>query len=532
MINYFSVCDGIGAAHVAWQDIPELNCVGVSEIEPFPSAVVDHHWQLPNYGDMTKLLTNQQFLDATISLLIGGTPCQSFSVAGLRAGLDDDRGNLSLEFARILYAKRIPTFLWENVPGVLSSNEGADFAAILSAWTGHDLAAQLWAESGIITAATPQNYSIAYRILDAQYFGVPQRRRRVFVVGYLGTDWRPPTAVLFEQDSLRRDFTPSREKRQKPTNTAADSFGTTGVSNTLTCEYGEQAGQDLGNADLLVNQRVNDAVTSKWAKGSGGPAGDEVQNDVLHLPKSYRYVDDKAGIIEDDTAQILKAKGSQTDERSVGAYVVASTIDCRNDVLNEEISGTLQSKENGGHSLNYQNPVVYGIDQSLNINPNHINALLANGNGQVGNGAVAFSQNVREEVRLIGGDGQTTAALTAEQGTHQQTYIAAYGMQSTMIGRNDNAGPGGLGIKEEVSFTLTLQETPALVHTIARRLTPLECERLQGFPDNYTNIQYKGKLAADGPRYKAIGNSWAVPVVKWIGQRIVMVNGIIDNLPK
>jgi len=178
---------------------------------------------------MTLLTKNPIFNDKAIDLLVGGTPCQSFSVAGLRHGLDDSRGNLSLEFVRILITKQPQWFVWENVPGVLSSAAGADFASILSAFTGKTITPQKFAKGGVIqgdpTSENGAGYSIAYRVLDSQYFGVPQRRRRVFVIGHLGADWRPPTAVLFERESLYRDFTPSREPRQKATGTTPISFG-------------------------------------------------------------------------------------------------------------------------------------------------------------------------------------------------------------------------------------------------------------------------------------------------------------------
>jgi DNA-cytosine methyltransferase len=180
-MRYASVCDGIGAVHVAWQPLG-WECAWTSEIEPFPAAVVDHHWKLKNLGDMTKL-TEEMLNDCgPISLLCGGTPCQSFSVAGLRKGLEDPRGNLALRFTQLVGVLRPEWVVWENVPGVLSSGNGRDFGTFLGAL----------AELG---------YGFAYRILDAQWFGVAQRRRRVFVVAN-ARDWRRAAAVLFERESL------------------------------------------------------------------------------------------------------------------------------------------------------------------------------------------------------------------------------------------------------------------------------------------------------------------------------------------
>lgn len=188
-MRYLSVCSGIEAASVAWTPLG-WSPVAFSEIEPFPCAVLTHHYpNVPNWGDMTKFT---DWPDATtVDLLCGGTPCQSFSVAGLRKGLDDPRGNLMLTFGAIAARYRPRWLVWENVPGVLSSNGGRDFGTFLG------MLGQL-------------GYGFAYRVLDAQYFGLAQRRKRVFVVGCLG-DWRRAAAVLFERDSLSGHPAPSRE---------------------------------------------------------------------------------------------------------------------------------------------------------------------------------------------------------------------------------------------------------------------------------------------------------------------------------
>ena len=191
-MKFLSVCSGIEAASVAWNPLG-WKAVAFSEIEPFPCAVLKHHYpDTPNWGDMTKF---KEWPDVSIDLLCGGTPCQSFSVAGLRKGLDDHRGNLMLTFGAIAAKYRPKWLVWENVPGVLSSNGGADFGAFLG------MLGQL-------------GYGFAYRVLDAQYFGVAQRRRRVFVVGCLG-DWHSAAAVLFERHSLQGHPAPSREAGQE-----------------------------------------------------------------------------------------------------------------------------------------------------------------------------------------------------------------------------------------------------------------------------------------------------------------------------
>jgi DNA (cytosine-5)-methyltransferase 1 len=339
-VRYLSICSGIEAASVAWHGLG-WEPVAFSEIEPFPSAVLAHHYpHVPNLGDMTNF---KEWNLGSIDLLVGGTPCQSFSVAGLRKGLHDPRGGLMLTFLEIAQRYRPRWVVWENVPGVLSSNGGRDFGAFLGAL----------AELG---------YGWAYRVLDARWFGVAQRRRRCFVVGCLG-DQAGAAKVLFEREGVRRDTPPSREARQG------------------------------------------------FARGvGGGPAGSGVP----------------------DVAQ------------------------------------TLSSRDYKGPSC--------GRD------------------GLVGN-PIAVAQPVAFKVRG--------------------------GVEVDSAGKA--AGKGYLG-SEETAFTLAATQDQWLAAPPAmqvRRLTPVECERLQGFPDGYTNIPWrKSAESPDGPRYKALGNSMAVPCMKWIGERI------------
>jgi len=253
-VRYLSVCSGIEAATVAWHPLG-WTPAAFSEIEAFPRAVLQHHYpHVPLHGDFTTIEADQY---GPIDLLVGGTPCQSFSIAGLRGGLDDDRGNLALEFLRLAQRTRAKWLVWENVPGVLSSNGGRDFGAILG---------------GMVELG----YGFAYRVLDAQFFGVPQRRRRVFVVGCLG-DWRGSAAVLFERDSLSGHSAPRRQKGEGVAGTLKACAGKSGTPNgaeeadrlviwpaetapTLNAAFGSKLGledQHIRGGGRIVRQQPN-----------------------------------------------------------------------------------------------------------------------------------------------------------------------------------------------------------------------------------------------------------------------------------
>ena len=361
-MNYLSVCSGIEAATVAWHHMG-WKPVGFSEIEKFPSQVLAHHYpQVTNFGDMTKY--KEWKLDDSIGLLVGGTPCQSFSVAGLRKGLEDPRGNLALTYVGILDKFRPKWCIWENVPGVLSSNKGKDFGAFLGAL----------GELG---------YGWAYRVLDAQNFGVAQRRRRVFVVGCLGS-WESAAKVLFESESLSGDTKKGRTKKQETSKYAGRGIAT--ICPTIGCELAKQ----------VNNQMVKNA-------------------EAFYIPEPVTYC--------------IQGGGTTSKSANGSGY-----------------------KEEQSFTLNVID--VHGVATFVDTY-----------NGTIQNGV--------------------SATITA-----------------------DVAGPTHSG--------------PKIMQNMAvRRITPTECERLQGFPDGYTNIK---ENCPDGPRYKALGNSMAVPVMKWIGERINEIN--------
>ena len=380
-MRYGSLCSGIEAASVAWEPLG-WQPAWFAEIEPFPAAVLKHHWpHVPNRGDMSKF---KEWTNEPINLLVGGTPCQSFSVAGLRRGLADPRGNLMLTYLAIANQYRPEWLVWENVPGVLSSNRGRDFAAFLNGL----------AELG---------YGFAYRVLDAQYFGVPQRRRRVFVVSHIG-GWQRAAAVLFERQSLQRHPPTGGATQENP---------------------------------------------AAFIEGSFGAYRQSTAADTLNVCRMRGFGD----YIQDNTASTVKAR----DHKDATDLIVV-------------------------HGR--QDPCT--SDQAFALDCQH------SGNTNV----VCIAGNI--------------------------------------IGRQHHSGGNGVGADDSgICYTLTATDRHAVSDGLqVRRLMPVECEHLQGFPAGHTQIPWRGKPAADcpdGPRYKAIGNSMAVPVMRWIGERIEQVNQIKEQ---
>lgn len=446
-MKYGSVCSGIEAATMAWHSLgwkPQW----FSEIEPFPSAVLQHHYpETPNLGDMTLIHSNPIFNETTIDVLVGGTPCQSFSVAGLRKGMEDSRGNLALEFCRIADKAKPQWIVWENVPGVLSSNGGKDFGSLLGAL----------GELG---------YGFAYRVLDAQYFGVAQRRRRVFLIGYLG-DWRPAAAVLFESESLCRDIAESRSKRQKvaraieggPTPYRKSSRATTKngletwvedeVSNTLNCF-------DVGDVRSTVSVVENTSIED-----------------------------------EKKTALCFKVRGGVSENSGIQGGIPGKSAG-KGYLGSEEKSFTIATSPD---QWLFEDKIVF-----------------------------ALAENTIGRQPLNGGNGD---GFTEGGPMYTLNATGVHGVAVDMY---------NMSINEQTSQTLSssasdINHTGGTIQNArVRRLTPVECERLQGFPDNFTNIPYRKKEESpDGPRYKALGNSMAVPVMAWIGKRIQEVTDIINE---
>jgi DNA (cytosine-5)-methyltransferase 1 len=435
-VRYLSVCSGIEAATVAWHPLGWMPAA-FSEIEAFPRAVLAHHYpEVPLHGDFTTIGADDY---GPIDLLVGGTPCQSFSVAGLRGGLADKRGGLALEFLKLADRKGARWLVWENVPGVLSSNGGRDFGSFLG---------------GLVELG----YGFAYRVLDAQHFGVPQRRRRVFVVGHLG-DWRCAAAVLFERHSLSGHPTPRREKGQAAPTIPSRSSAGGGLGTDFDCDGGLIA--STGDTAHCLN--------------AGGMGRQDYETETL-------------------IAHSLRAEGFDASEDGTGRGTplvpVWSVTQDSCPVAMEEMSPSLK--------------IGTGLDM-----------------GQPP--CIAFT------AKDHGADAQTDLSPTLRAGGHSTSHANAGVMPAVAFSENQQANI----TEHEIMPSLKSgggkpgQSYPAIRQASAvRRLTPVECERLQGFPDDYTLVPYRNKPAADGPRYKALGNSMAVPCMVWLGQRIQRVEDL------
>lgn len=404
-MRYLSLFSGIEACAVAWQPLG-WECVAVAEIEPFCCAVLAHHYpDIPNFGDVTKISEETIKSLGQIDLIVFGSPCQDLSAAGKRQGLKGERSGLFHTAMQIVKWARAHCqcrfALWENVPGAFSSNKGADFAVVVSQMAGlSDITTPKngWGNSG---AALGEHGLVEWRVLDAQYFGLAQRRKRVFALVDFGK-WQDRPPILLKPESLLGYSKKGRVSKQNTTRAAQTTADKTG--------------------------------------------SEQRQDDICY------------GITADITPKI-----------------------------NDNLCGTLKTTGGGG------------VTPPL----------------------VAHAFDARQSFSTQADVAYTLCA------TDYKGPQAVYCLAGNVINRGHQQGGNGKGYQSETAYTLTCADRHAVTGAgVVRRLTPIECERLQGFADDYTKIAYKNKSADDcplSPRYKALGNSMAVPVMRWIGEQIQAV---------
>jgi DNA (cytosine-5)-methyltransferase 1 len=432
-VNFLSVCSGIEAASCALEPLG-FQPIGFAETDKACGRVLAHHFAaVPNFGDFTAIDLGAL---GNVDMLIGGTPCQAFSVAGKRLSLADARGNLTLAFVALAHelarSHGLKLAWWENVPGVLNTPDDA-FGCFLAGLVGaddalHHPAGERWPDAGLVAGPRAR---AAWRILDAQYFGLAQRRRRVFVVASFGD--LDPAAILFERQGLQGNPAPGREAGER-------------VAGTLRASLGKRCGQADGS----------DAADTLVAFGGGNRSGSIEQAATL-TAKGQKCDFEVETFVAQLAATLPAGQNSTGGNRQPGtsaetAATMLVALDCK-----------------AGGETGFAVGDVPG-------------ALRGGGHGG-GHAAVAFDLRGREGGAAFEGP-HDTANIRAANGGSSRSYVA---------------------------------DTWAV-----RRLTPTECERLQGFPDGWTATpDSKGKIQADGVRYKQLGNSMAVPVIAWIGRRIL-----------
>jgi DNA (cytosine-5)-methyltransferase 1 len=574
MMRFGSLCSGIEAASVAWEPLG-WKAAFFAEIDKFPARVLSHYYPAtPNHGDMTKF---KEWPEHAIDLLVGGTPCQSFSVAGLRKGLDDPRGNLALTYLAICERYKPRWVVWENVPGVLSSisHNAPDISPppppVDMEQDGQEMETEddysgeeIHALNSFLAGLSELGYGWSLRVLDAQYWGVAQRRRRVFVVGYLG-DWRPAAAVLFEQQSLFGHPPPSRKTGQgvAPPPGEGTGGGGEGVAGTLgarTCRSTGAQDAEVGHllpvkkwpADIastlnaafgdkqgLEDQHINEGAPlfvpiisrSQAARYDGSPCDDRGP-EILAVP-AYGIPGNWIGRAPENGGNAVEPMAdvapclTKTDRHGVSYAIQAGA--------------TRENPQSGPDGVGVQADHAYTLEARAEVQAVAVfdpNQITSKTNGSVpmpelchtlpaeAKAPITFPANMSGTQRGAGYDLAAAIRTGGESavafgGGEQPDSLAPWAPQGLRVQSSDGTAPT---LMSNPNGGMKLE--PVMQAMQVRRLTPKECERLQGFPDDYTLIPG----AADGPRYKALGNSMAVPVMRWIGERIQMVDDILKEI--
>jgi DNA (cytosine-5)-methyltransferase 1 len=548
-LRFLSVCSGMEAASVAWEPLG-WKAVGFSEIEPFPCAVLAHRFpNTTNYGSLTEY-QSWPLQPGSIDLLVGGTPCQSFSVAGLRKGLADPRGNLALVFLGLADKLKPRWIVWENVPGVLSSDGGRDFGSFLG-------------------ALEQLGYGWAYRVLDAQYFGVPQRRRRVFVVASLGGR-DVAASVLLKPESVCWHPAPRRKKGQA---TAADAGAGVEAGSPIAFRKSKRACSKTDNERGVLADASN--TLNNFDLGDTRTTHAVVEPIPIQDGREIEKRQNGLGIAnQGDPAYTIDTTGAQ-------AIAIQGTIIGGGENAGPQGTGATE----GGPMFTLTKTDIHGVCHHMpgSVAPTVTSSgppYSRTGNERVEAEALAITFQPGNLRREAGAEPSTVATTTLKASMGDQMPHVCH--PAAGFKWHQGAQAGSIGYVEGQCPTLTTVKEPAVIHPTVpldgmnllsrlgpcgenhsiqnftpgdpmftlkkggdqhgvltpmavRRLTPMECERLQGFPDNWSQIPWKGKPAdqcPDGPRYKCAGNSMAVPVMRWIGEQIARVELSLNNPTK
>ena len=547
-IRYVSMFSGIEAATVAWHELG-WKPVAFSDFDKFPKAVLAHHYpDVPDRGDVTKVDWSEY--EGKADLVVGGSPCQSFSVAGKRLGLDDPRGNLALHFLGAVKAIKPAWFIFENVPGLLSSDGGRDFAAFLG-------------------EVAKCGYGFAYRVLDSQYFGVPQRRRRLFVVGHSSGDWRSPFSVLFERESLQGHSKESKAQRKAITE----------YIGTSTSQQGESGRRVIPKITGTLDKECGGNKLTVQTAASGhlipetNPVDDfpPTERGIFRKSRRAQTNTDCETWVKDDVTNTLNTFDlGDTRTTQIIREPIAFEQNQRSEVRETEVAGPIKAEKGSNNQTFIAQTTVHDVDTGKQSDV--ARTLVGDHQSRIADtSSVAVEQTVHSFDSTFGAnsnvfeDVSPTLKVGTKSGGGSPPAVAQKtigfdwkNVSQTNFDEKNSGAPvtaeGGLAVGHPVvSPTLTSYnldsrspqsaESTAIVgkvfeatkHTnmAVRRLTPLECERLQGFPDHYTQISWRGKApedCPDGPRYKALGNSMAVPVMRWIGEGIQIVDDLVNGL--
>ncbi len=584
-MNYGSVCSGVEAATLAWKGLG-WQAKFFAEVEPFPSAVLMERFgatrplrpldpaeaasekdrktreswkkqiaelppvgKIPNLGDFTKIERGDY--NGDIDLLVGGCPCQSYSLAELRKGLADPRGNLTLEFVKLAYRTKARVLVFENVQGILSSGDnGSDFAGFLSLLCGWEVKPPKdgWRKCGIVTNA-PECFGVAWRILDAQYTrvpefprAVPQRRRRLILVGHLD-NWQYPAQVLFDGEMRGGDTPPSRTKRQRPAACIESGIDTASTIRMRSGKIGGGKGELCSSELSLTLATGNDQTVVTFPQNTKFWNGNDVA-ETLTTTSNNQLMPDKARlqcVVEEP--ECLDMRQIEVHEKGVSPTLIATDYkggkavcfqqNSRDEVRLMSGDGEVAGAICAVMATKQQNYLCYeNHPQDCRLKEVDVGQTVVARLGTGGNNGQIVQEIEEEPVGFIKNDagGEQQGYWTGAFPTIRSQVIPAVAIAENIIGRKVENGGNGIGAQEEVAYTQNCIGVMGVAYSATvRRLLPIECERLMGFPDNHTRIPWKGKPeeeCPDAPRYKACGNSMAVNVMLWLGERIEMAEKI------